>query len=195
MTIFVAYSQSSERRLREAAVVGYDRGLQNWALLFVGTIYLQLIFGAVMRHTGSGLAIYDFPTMAGQWWPILNSDFLANVNAWRFEQGLDPVSLTNVAFHLIHRLWAGMVLIVLAVLNWVCFKCEFSNRLQILQLLFVINIFILVQVCLGIATVLSLKGPIVTSLHVVTGAGLLGLSFLLFLRIAPVNYHHFRGVA
>ncbi len=193
MTIFLAYSQSIERRQREQSDSTRDGRLQTWAVLLLASIYIQLILGAVMRHTGSGLAVYDFPTMAGQWWPAVNDQFMQRVNGWRFEQGMDPVSALQVLFHLAHRFWAVIILAVVAAVNMLVLKCRQPNKKAIVQILYVLDAVIALQVTLGIATVLSIKGPVVTSLHVVTGAALLGLSFLLFLRIAPVRWSQLSG--
>ena len=38
-----------------------DKSIVRWILILTGVIYMQLIFGALMRHTGSGLAVLDFP--------------------------------------------------------------------------------------------------------------------------------------
>ena len=48
------------------------------------------------------------------------------------------------------------------------------------------------QVGLGIATVLTQKVPVLTSLHVVTGAGILGYATLLALRALPLSWGHRR---
>ncbi|MBZ0165545.1 MAG: COX15/CtaA family protein, partial [Candidatus Omnitrophica bacterium] len=117
MTIFLAYAQSQERFARAGTAILADRPLQNWSLLLVVSIYIQLILGAIMRHTGSGLAVYDFPTMAGEWLPHVNALFLERINAWRFDQGLDSVAMPNVFFHLAHRFWAGLVLVLLLFVN------------------------------------------------------------------------------
>ena len=38
-------------------------------LLATAAIYVQIVLGAVMRHTGAGLAIPDFPAAFGGLWP------------------------------------------------------------------------------------------------------------------------------
>ncbi|MCA9393078.1 MAG: COX15/CtaA family protein [Candidatus Omnitrophica bacterium] len=187
MTIFLAYSQSVERRRRQELPEARDGRLQAAAILMLAGIYVQLILGAVMRHTGSGLAVYDFPTMAGQWWPTVNDQFLARVNDWRFEHGLDPIARANVLYHLAHRFWAVILVIIAGVVNMFALRCRLPQKDSVLRIVFGIDAVIATQVFLGIATVLTGKGPLTTSLHVVTGAALLGLTFLLLLRIAPLR--------
>ncbi len=46
---------------------------------------------------------------------------------------------------------------------------------------------IVLQLVLGVLTVLTEKHPHITSFHVMTGAGILGTSVLLFLRTAPLR--------
>src|SRR6186713_280531 len=43
--------------------------LQRLAIITTATIYLQILVGATMRHTGAGLAIPDFPLMFGRLLP------------------------------------------------------------------------------------------------------------------------------
>lgn len=191
MTILLAYSQSRERRNRAALQEARDGSLQAATLALLAGTYVQLILGAVMRHTGSGLAVYDFPTMAGQWWPAVNDQFLARVNDWRFEQGLDPVNLSNVIYHLAHRFWAVVILLFAGAVNLYAVRCRLPQKASILRIIYGIDAVIAVQVTLGIATVLTGKGPVTTSLHVVTGAALLGLTFLLLLRVAPLRISTF----
>ena len=57
--------------------------------------------------------------------------------------------------------------------------------------LFLLNAAVLVQIMLGIGTVLSMKEVYTTTFHVATGAVVLGLSFLLVLRSAPVGWQDY----
>ena len=57
-------------------------------------VYIQLIIGNVMRHAQAGLAIPDFPTMGWTFFPTFDFQaWLNRVNAWRFENNLDPVNM------------------------------------------------------------------------------------------------------
>ena len=71
-----------------------DRILQRVAAVTTGLIYLQIVVGATMRHTGAGLAIPDFPLMFGQlipphWDPKIAIHFAHRVGARHREPG-DP---------------------------------------------------------------------------------------------------------
>ena len=187
ITIFLAYSQSKERQLRTFSKVGRDESLQTAVGIGIVVVYIQLILGAIMRHTGSGLAIYDFPTMAGEWWPAFDQVTLKKINSWRFAEGYDPVKMTNAIYHLVHRLGAAVVVLAVIYINIVGLKCALPNRAKVLQTIGIIDALIVVQITLGIMTVLTQKSPVITSFHVVIGAATLGFVFLLYLRTAPVR--------
>lgn len=193
LTIFIAYSQSKERQLRTFVKSGYDPVLQACCIVLIICIYIQLILGAVMRHTGSGLAIYDFPTIAGSWWPVFDSQLLNKINSWRFDYDLDPVNMWNVAYHLMHRVWAAVIVIVVCVLNIIGLKCHLPNKDKIIRSIYILDGLIFIQVALGILTILTYKAPVLTSMHVVTGAATLGWVFLIMLRIAPLQFNQFIG--
>lgn len=190
MTIFIAYSQSRERAGIAPEFTGGEPILVKWSLVLLLTVYVQLILGAVMRHTESGLAIYDFPTMAGEWVPTFNEAILSRINLWRFDNGFDLVTLNQVIYHFLHRIGALIVIIVAVALNIVCIKSRTKNT-KIIRTVIAIDILLLTQVTLGILTIFTLKAPVITSFHVVTGAATLGLVFLLLLRSAPVKYEAF----
>ena len=182
----LAYSFSKERYFRELDVIDQrNPGLAKWAISGVAVIYIQLILGALMRHTGSGLAIPDFPMMAGSYLPAFNDSMLAWVNSWRFDMDLESVSMSQIYFHMIHRIGAVIVfavLIGLFVKTWLTRKTFRKAKMA-----WVILAFMLVQISLGIATVLSVKQVSIASLHVVVGAGLLGVSVLFCLRCLPLG--------
>ena len=187
MTIVIAYSQSKGRRQREYIIEIASPAFLKSVLIFTGCVYIQLILGALMRHTHSGLAIYDFPTMAGQWLPTFNETMLANINDWRFEQNLDFVTMQQVVFHFLHRVGALVICLAIVVVNYYGFLYAQDNK-GVLKTLIALDALILTQITLGILTVLSFKSPVITSLHVMVGAATLGLSVLLFLKASPIHW-------
>jgi cytochrome c oxidase assembly protein subunit 15 len=74
---------------------GEARAALRWTVLATGAIYVQIILGAVMRHTGAGLAIPDFPTSFGRILPTL-----------------EEISRPGVPIHLAHRLFAIVVVLL-----------------------------------------------------------------------------------
>jgi cytochrome c oxidase assembly protein subunit 15 len=127
--------------------------LAAWA---TGLVYLQLLVGAVMRHTRAGLAIPDFPLALGRLVP--------------------PLDTFPVAIHFAHRVNAVAIAAVVGVLVARAIR---SRRPGLVRLALVLAALVTVQIGLGAATVLSRKDVLVTTAHVATGALVLGtaLSF------------------
>jgi len=186
ITVVLAYSFSMEREKRLNEPLSSNRKFLWTVLFLIFFIYLQLIVGALMRHSHSGLAIPDFPTMGGEWWPRFDQAMLDDANAARFAMNLEPVTMLQVIVHFLHRLGAVILVVALLCLNYVSFRISGSNS-SIHKTLFLLNSLFVLQVGLGILTVLSHKEYHFTSLHVVTGAVTLACSTLLFLRAAPMN--------
>jgi cytochrome c oxidase assembly protein subunit 15 len=69
----------------------------RWVAIATAAIYIQIVLGAVMRHTGAGLAIPDFPTFFDSWLPSLS-----------------VLSRPGVPIHLAHRLGAVVVILLVA---------------------------------------------------------------------------------
>ena len=65
LTIFLAF------RLRPGATDGTEslKGVRKLALIGAAVVYLQIVLGALVRHTLSGRACLDLPLCGGEWWP------------------------------------------------------------------------------------------------------------------------------
>jgi len=186
LTIFVAYSQSWERQSRQREAAKSFSSLQAASLTLVVCVYIQLIVGALMRHTASGLAIPDFPTMGGSFVPLFNEKMLKLINAWRFEMNLDPVVIGQVVIHFLHRLQAVIILGVASYTTYRVFKEAIEDRLIVRSMLLLDSLLVL-QITLGAMTIWSGKGALITSAHVMTGAAVLGMSVLFLLRVFPIS--------
>ena len=191
LTIIIAYSQSKERERRLQEVASIHPSIVRWTRIVVVVVYLQLIIGAVMRHTASGLAIPDFPKMGGYWWPPLNEEMLQRINDWRFEMNMDPVHMGQVVIHLLHRVGAVAVCVSLCVLTVNVFKKSLKQS-KLVKMIYFLNFLVAIQIVLGAFTVLTRKEPHLTSLHVMIGAGILGTSALFFLQTAPLKWDEFK---
>lgn len=193
ITIWIAYSQSAERAERSAAQVGYRTETGDaqksvlwaafWALL---ALYVQLSIGAVMRHAGAGIAILDFPTVAGSWWPTFDDRLVQAANAARSVWHMPIIGMPEIVLHMLHRVF-GVVAVIFVWRAGVCvrrtfLKPEFLLRRHAFWLMF----GVVTQFALGVTALLSLRGPVITSIHVLVGALLLGGTFLLILRLSPV---------
>ena len=157
-------------------------------MIFTITLYLQLILGAWMRHTDSGLAIYDFPTMAGSWFPAFNESMLSTINSWRFDMDLSDVSLFQVLIHFFHRLGALFILFLMVFIHIKMYQKShhYSNSVKIN--LYALEIIVGVQILLGAITIWTAKDPFITSFHVMNGAAVLGACFVLLLRLSDLSF-------
>ncbi len=149
------------RRSSLDKAVADDSTLRAIATVTITAIYVQIIVGATMRHTGAGLAIPDFP--------------------WAFGRLIPPVWNGAIAIHFAHRVGAVVVTsLVLATVGHVLYHHWSRGELRRPSLL--LAALVAIQVTLGALTVMSGKHYIINSLHVVTGALVLGTSLVLTLR-------------
>jgi len=194
LTVIIAYSQSLERkeRLRKQTFLENETIIRMLSAIFV-LVFIQLILGALMRHTHSGLAIPDFPKTGGMWWPTFDAKMLAAINADRFFMNLDPARLGQVVIHFTHRLWAGCIFVGIIFLTVTTLKAGKNNSRAYFAIM-ALDILVVVQMALGMMTVLSQKSVLITSLHVVNGAAILGWVSLTLLRLAPVSWSQFRHI-
>ncbi len=147
---------------------------------------MQLILGALMRHTASGMAIPDFPTMGGYWLPPFNESMLSTINARLFDIDREMVSMGQVVIHFFHRL--GGTVVAGAILHFSYKLFTMNNVLPSLKMTMGLILGVVsVQFLLGAFTVLTDRAPYIASFHVVTGAALLGLCTLMVLRVFPLN--------
>lgn len=147
---------SGSHRIEGEGEAGDGLRVKPLVILGVAALFLQLILGAIMRHKGAGLAVLNFPLLSAQGFPELN-----------FYTGI----------HLAHRYWAVVVAsILLFTAGRILWTRGFAGRLSLLALMMIGTV--VTQATLGVFTVLTFKGPIITSLHVATGAALLGVTIL-----------------
>lgn len=140
---------------------GPRRHLLPLAPVATGLIYLQIVLGAVMRHTGAGLAIPDFPLAFGRLVP--------------------PEWSVPIAIHYAHRMGAIMVAALLAATLLQAVRLGWDRRgvrLPGLGLLLLVT----AQVSLGALVVLTGKAVLPNTLHVGVGAMLLATSLVLSLN-------------
>jgi cytochrome c oxidase assembly protein subunit 15 len=133
-------------------------------------VSFQLILGALMRHTNAGLAIPDFPLAFGQIIP--------------------PFSSNKVVIHFSHRIGA-VIMTTLVVWTFVRIARSYSSR-PLFRPAFVMLALSAVQVTLGAFTVWTAKAVLPTTAHVLTGALILGTSFLLTLRAYAMSAYAYR---
>jgi heme A synthase len=129
--------------------------------LTTAVVYGQLTLGAIVRHTGAGLAIPDFPLAFGGLWP--------------------PLEEPAVVIHFLHRLGAVGVTVCIA---WTLSRVIRHHRAEAMLLRPAIGIagLLLLELTLGALTIWTERAVLPTTGHVAVGAAILATSFLLTLR-------------
>ena len=116
------------------------------AWLTTAAVYLQILLGATVRHTGAGLVCTDLPYCRGAWWP-------SNVH---------PM----VHLHMAHRAFA---FVVLALVCWNAWRLRERAR----ALAWAGPLLVLLQITLGVLTILTFKDLVPLTAHLLVGALLL----------------------
>ncbi len=153
-------------------------------------VFIQLILGALMRHTHSGLAVPDFPLAYGQVIPSLSPEAVANYNQQLIQTDIrlaadGPISSTQIIIHLLHRIWALAVSIMIL---WTSLRfaklSSVTKRLSMFSYLLIG--LLLMQLTLGALTVLSVMAVGITTAHVAFGALTLATCVLASLHVIRV---------
>ena len=143
----------------------------NLPLIFLFTIFLQIIFGAFVSGMDAGKIYNTWPLMGNNYFP--NDSIFLNL----FDIGVfsDP---SLVQF--IHRNLAYLILIIFFLILYFVITeklCNFYNIMKYLGLILFIQIF------LGIVTILSGAQMFLASMHQISSIILISLSiYLLFLN-------------
>ncbi|HEX9614689.1 MAG TPA: COX15/CtaA family protein [Bacteroidota bacterium] len=165
------------------------------AIILTGSVFVQLVLGAVMRHTQSGLAVPDLPFAYGSLFPSLSPDALEQYNRILLQTDIriaadGPITASQVLIHVLHRYWAVAVTVI-AGLMFFRIRNIGSGNSRLTGIAWFIASIILVQVSLGVFTVLSRRSELITTAHVATGALLLVASVLLVLHIIRLGRFSF----
>lgn len=160
----VAIAVATSRSWSEAGERTLDTGVPTLCSLGIGTaalVYAQILLGAVVRHTGAGLAIPDFPLAFGRVVP--------------------PLGSLPVALHFAHRV--GAVVVALAV-GWAAARVRRSHggNPRLLRPTLLLAALVVLQIGLGGWTVLSYKAAWVATAHLGIGALIWATALVLALR-------------
>ena len=151
------YGRDADGERRIAA----DGILRALVIALPAAIYVQILIGAAMRHTGAGLAIPDFPLAFGRLLP--------------------PVWDAGIAIHFAHRVGALIVtLVLLATAGHVLH--HHGGRRELVRPAWLLLAVVAAQVTLGALTVLSARDVTINTAHVATGALLFATAVVLGLR-------------
>ena len=158
----VAIALFTSRSWREPAAMPVDDArLRRRLVHLMALVYVQILLGATMRHTGGGLAIPDFPLSYGQVIP--------------------PFWNTAIALHFAHRMGAVLVTVYMLMTAAYIWRVH-GQRSELVRPLWALVLLVATQVTLGALVVLSGKQPAINTMHVATGALVLTTSLVLTLR-------------
>ncbi|MDQ3170211.1 MAG: COX15/CtaA family protein [Acidobacteriota bacterium] len=144
-----------------------DPTLRRITTITTALVYVQILLGATMRHTGAGLAIPDFPLAFGRLVP----------HVWNF----------GIAIHYAHRVGALVVTIaILAVAGHVFY--HHRGRRELTRPAALLTLLLVSQVTLGALVVLSGRQEIINTAHVANGALVLVTSLVLTLNSSRLNF-------
>lgn len=116
------------------------------AWLAAAAVYAQILLGATVRHTGAGLVCTDLPYCRGALWPT----------------GVHPM----VHLHMAHRAFAFAVLALVGWNGW-----RLRERAPFLA--WAGPLLVALQIALGILTILTFKGLVPLTAHLLVAALLL----------------------
>lgn len=156
---------TSPRWLAPSLPLVDDGMLRRVAKTTTGLVYVQILLGAAMRHTGAGLAIPDFPLAFGRLVP--------------------PVWNAGVAIHYAHRVGALIVTLAVFALAGHVFY-HHSRRRNLTRPAALLILLVATQITLGAMVVLSGRQEIINTAHVVNGALVLVTSLVLTLQASRV---------
>jgi heme a synthase len=133
----------------------------------VALVYAQILIGALMRHLGAGLAVRNV-----------------------FE--VPPMTSAALVVNFLHRLGGVLVAIAIVAIAVQLQRYHINHPLRIVANFLIL--FVSAQILLGAYTVWSGKQPHITSLHVMTGALVLGTSVVLALTARVVAWKSDRAL-
>jgi len=144
--------------------------LRRLFLIASGLVLVQLALGAGMRHRHAGLAIPDFPLAYGKLWPSTDPRSIAAYNQNRIEvSAAKDITALDVALQMAHRVGAVLVLLAVCGCAWAARRRLGPRHVLGRWSLAWVGMVIL-QACLGAATVWTAKSADVATTHVALGA-------------------------
>jgi cytochrome c oxidase assembly protein subunit 15 len=157
---FVTSGEWSESNTTEISRRSYT------PIVFSVVVFSQLVIGALMRHTGSGLAVPDFPLFYGELLPAYES----------------LVNSFHIVVHSLHR-FTGFFIFFLSILLFNKMYNHYRNDSRIFPLSTLIVFLVISQIFLVALSVCTAKHPVVASVHLITAALILSLSVILNVKL------------
>ena len=123
-----------------------------WALCLPFLVFVMMLLGALSAGTQAGLAYPTFPQMNGDWIPP---------DLWRFSPWFDNLWRNPATVQFLHRVTGAVLLLVLPVIAW---GLVWQRRIGLRTAALPVAVLV-VQICLGAATVRSGVPPALASAH------------------------------
>jgi len=148
----------ARQRIEEAGTPS----LHALSVVTTAVVYIQILLGALVRHTASGLAILDFPLSYGRLIP--------------------PFFTRQIWIHFIHRIGALVVTVFVIWLVSAVLRRHRSER-ALRRAAITLVAALVAQIFLGAETIWSSRAVVPTTLHVAGGAFTLAASLVLTLVV------------
>ncbi len=165
-------------------------GPRRWIKVLLVVMLIQLSLGSAMRHGEAGLAIPDFPTFYGQWYPPMTHEALEErlheIPYDEIHEQTEHVQLWQVHLHMAHRFWALSVVVALVILLGSLKNVLADNRSLIAPSLTLAGLLI-VQLGLGVSIIWSQRHPEIATAHQMIGAIMLAVATQLAIRIGRLT--------
>jgi cytochrome c oxidase assembly protein subunit 15 len=170
LTVVIAVVTSPRWTSVEPATDDEASGTRMLAVAAATSIYLQILFGAIVRHIGAGLAIPDWPLSFGRLVPAFDTRL--------------------VAWHYLHRWFA---LVPFTLILWTAARLVRRHRDDpwLTRPALALALLVVLQVLLGALTIWKQKAVTPTTAHVATGA----LVFVTSVLVAVRAHRALRGLA
>jgi len=138
---------------------------RSWLMVALITVYIQVVLGALVRHTGAGLACnVDIFLCDGAWWPANGPGLL----------------------HMLHRLWGFVVGAAVCKAAWDAYRLGSQYRCPRIQMLSLAAVaLLLVQIVLGFLTLVTYIAVSFVTAHL-GGAALLLMALLILFLCGPI---------
>lgn len=173
MTFIIALALSPGWLRHRPPKLALPKSAPKWAAFFVVALVLQLLVGGIMRHSGAGLIIPDFPLSHGKVVPPFNA-------LPYDENAAIPMTYSELVFktamNFAHRTWAYVIAIGL-IANMIWLARSGRKALgSVYTYSHLLAGLVFVQFFLGATTVWTERNVWVSVFHVATGATLFGFT-------------------
>ena len=177
---FILYSYllwTTFRVLYPDKQVIHNKVLKKWAYAITGVLAIQIILGGIMSGMKAGLVFPTWPDMNGAWFPAVLFDY----SQWSVENFnyYERSSFMPALIQVLHRMTAYLLTIMVL---WFFFKARKVVRNSFFNTTLVLLIsMLIIQVALGVFTLVNCIGVIPVGLGVLHQAGALLLLTVMLL--------------